>query len=111
MDNIDDLVQKAKEIGHDTIPDPKPVQAKKIILYMLNSKPTRYFQTKEFNTMLRYDGIKTPSSSILTRLAHQRKCEQVKIGIYRAKLQFVRQQLFLEKIKLNLQKILRVFSV
>ena len=111
MENIDDLIQKAKEIGHDTIPDPKPVQAKKIILDMLNSKPTRCFQTKGFNAMLRHDGIKTPSSSILTRLAHQGKCEQVKIGIYRAKLQFVRQQSFLEKIKLNLQKILRVFSV
>jgi len=98
MENIDGLIQKAKEIGHDTIPDPKPVQAKKIILDMLNSKPTRCFQTNELDVMLHYNGIKTPSSSILTRLAHQGKCEQVKIGIYRAKLQFVRQQSFLKKI-------------
>jgi len=98
MENIDDLIQKAKEIGHDTVPDPKPVQAEKIILDMLNSKPTRCFQTKELDFMLRYDGIKTPSSSILTRLTHQGKCEKVKTGIYRAKPQFVHQQSFLEKI-------------
>ena len=114
MKNIDNLIQKAKEIGHDTIPDPKPVQSEKIILDMLNSKPTRCFKTSEFDEMLRYNDIKTPSSCMLTRLIHQEKCKRIKIGIYRAKLQFVRQPSFLEKIKLNLQKILlhqsKIFS-
>jgi len=44
MENIDDLIQKAKEIGHDEVPDPKPVQAEKTILKMsIGSKDYKFF--------------------------------------------------------------------
>jgi len=105
MENIDDLIQKAKEIGHDTIPDPKPVQAEKLILEVLNSKPTRCFKSKELNELLRYDGIRTPSSGILTRLAGEFKIEHVKLGLYRAKLQSTPVGSLLEKIRSVFNKI------
>ena len=110
MDDIDDLIKKAKEIGYDTVPDPKPIQAEKTILDILQSKITRCFQTKELDALLRYDGIRTPSSSTLTRLVNEEKIERVGYGKYRAKFMSEKQSL-LEQIKLNLQKILHVFSV
>ena len=103
--DIEDLIKKSKEFGFDKIPDPKPIQAQKQILEILNCKPNRCFQTKELNAILKYNGIRTPSSGILTRLANQGKCEQVKPGVCRAKPQHVRQQFLLEKIKLILRKI------
>ena len=105
MENIDDLIQKAKEIGHDTVPDTKPVIAEKKILKMLNDKPTRCFQTKEFNVILRHDEeIRTPSSGMLVMMAEQEKIERVGYGLYRAKIMPEKQSI-LEKIKLILQKI------
>ena len=105
MENMDDLIQKAKAIGHDEVPDPKFVQAEKIILDVLNSKPSRCFQTKELDALLRHEHILTPPSSILTRLAGQGEIERVGYGKYCAKFVPERQSL-LQKIKLILQKIL-----
>lgn len=103
--NIDDMIKKANEIGHDEIPDSKPIQMKKIILKILDGKPERCFQTKEINALLQHDKIKTPSSGTLMRLAEQGKIEQVGYGLYRAK--FVpKKQSFVEQIKLIIQKIL-----
>ena len=103
--DIEDLVKKSKEFGLYKVPDPKPIQAQKQILEILNCKPDRCFQTKELNAILKHDGIRTPSSGILTRLVNQGKCEQVKLGVYRAKPHHVCRQSLLEKIKLILQKI------
>jgi len=103
--DIEEQIKKAKEIGYDEIPNPKSVQAEKLILEVLNSKPTRCFKSNELNELLRYDGIRTPSSGTLTRLADENKIEQVKLGLYRAKLQSTPVGSLLEKIRSVFNKI------
>jgi len=99
--DIDELVKKAKEIGHDHVPDPKPVQAERKILEVLNSEPKKCFQKKTLNILLEDSGVEISDiSPILTRIVYEGKCEKVKNGIYRARLSL------LEKIKLHLLKIL-----
>ena len=105
MENIDDLIAKANKIGHEIIPDRIPVQARKKILEILKSKPTRCFQTKELNTILRDEENRTPSSGILTRLAEEGKIECVSHGLYCA-ISSPEKQSILEKFRLIIQKIL-----
>ena len=102
--DINKLLERANKLGYDAVPDLKPVQAERIILELLNSKPTRCFQTKEIDAILQHEGIRTPSSSMLVCLAEQGKIERIEYGIYRAKIVPERQSI-LDKIKLIIQKI------
>jgi len=112
MDNIDELIEKAKKIGHDEVPEPQTVQAEKKVLKILNRKPDRRFKTRELKCLLKYAGIKVWNiSSILTAIAIQGKCVRIQNGIYRAQPEEITHQTILEKIKMNLQtKIKNIFS-
>jgi len=112
MDNIDELIKKAKKIGHDKVPEPQPVQAEREVLDILNSKPDRHFKTRELKCLLKYSDIKVWNiSSILIAIAIQGKCERIQNGIYRAQPEEITHQTILEKIKMNLRKkIKNIFS-
>ena len=97
-DDMKELIEKAKAIGHDEVPDLKSVQSEKIILNVLKSKITRHFQTKELNALLRHEHIRTPASGTLTRLAQESKILRVGYGFYCAKPK----ESLLEKIKLKI---------
>jgi hypothetical protein len=100
-ENFKELIEKAKEIGGDTIPDSKFVQSEKIILNVLNFKPTRHFQTKELDALLHHEHIRTSASETLIRLEDQDKIQRVGCGFYCAKPQ----ESLLEKIKLKIQEL------
>ena len=113
MDNIDELIEKAKKIGHDEVPELLPIQAERKVLEILNSKPDRHFKTRELKFLVKYAGIQVSNiSSILTAIAIQGKCERIQNGIYRAQTEEITHQTILEKIKMNLRKkIKNIFSI
>ena len=112
MDNIDELIEKAKKIGHDEVPEPQTVQAERKVLEILNSKPDRHFKTRELKCLLKYTGIKVWNiSSILSEMTIRGKCKRIQNGIYRAQTEEITHQTILEKIKMNLRKkIKNIFS-
>jgi len=112
MENIDELIEKAKEIGHDEVPELLPIQAERKVLVILNSKPDKQFKTAELNIFLQDAGIEISNiSSILSAMAFQGKCERIQPGIYRAQPEEITHQTILKKIKMNLRKkIKNIFS-
>ena len=105
MTNIDALIKNATEAGLDEPLESKSVRAEKIVLEVLNSKPERIFRTRELNTILWDNGIRTTSSTVLRRMIKEEKCKQVAYGIYRANQQSIPPKSFMKKIKLIMQKI------
>ncbi len=105
-DNMKELIEKAKEIGHDEVPLSKRVEAKNKILEILNSEPEKQFKTITLNIFLQDADIEISNiSTILSELVQQGKCEKIQNGLYRANFRPFPKKTILEKIKLNLQKL------
>ncbi len=106
-DNMKELIEQAKEIGHDTVPISKRIEAKNKIIEILNSEPEKQFKTITLNIFLQDADIEISNiSTILSELVRQDKCRKIQNGLYCANLQPLHKKTILEKIKLIIQKIL-----
>lgn len=85
MSNIDALLEKAKEIGSDKVPEGSgnSPEIQKALMQVFEKHPTSWFRSRDLQTALIESGYEVKKvSDVLFRMAKDGKIQQAKKGVY-----------------------------
>jgi len=83
--DIKDLVQRAKEVGHDEVPvgGGNSSEVIEVLSAIFNANEGKFFRSQDLSKLLNDNGVAvTKIGNTLFAMKNTRKCSQVKKGVY-----------------------------
>ena len=83
--DIQALVQKAKEVGHDEIPvgGGNNSEVAEVLRAIFKANPRKYFRSQDLSKILNANGVAvTKIGNVLFAMKNSKECSQVRKGVY-----------------------------